>query len=110
MPLTRDFRETVMELCEDPAFRVEMLAGIFELYLEGDFEIAYSKFRDCLNATQSFPSVADKMQLSESSLRRMFGKNGNPTGRNFATAFRLALEQEGVAPSEIVKHGADEAA
>lgn len=104
MPLTRDFRETVMELCKDSEYRKEMLIGVLELYIEGDFDIAYSKFRDYLNATNGFSAIADKMQMHGASLRRMFGKNGNPTGRNFATAFRLALEQEGLTPSDVVAH------
>mgnify|MGYP001594997601 CR=1 FL=1 len=98
MPLTREFKETFGKLCEKPKYRQALLREILELYLSDDDDvcIAYSHFRDYLNATGSFARFAEKMGIEESSLRRMFGKNGNPTGRNLSKVFRLAWEQEAI--------------
>lgn len=99
MALTRDFKETVMEQCKDPQFRVALLLEAIETYLEGDVEVGSSLLRDYLNATQSFAAIADRMEIHEPSLRRMVSANGNPTAKNLLTLFKLCFEQEGISPS-----------
>ncbi|TNC83782.1 MAG: hypothetical protein CSH49_20445 [Alcanivorax sp.] len=99
MALTRDFKDTVVEQCKDPEFRVALLLEAIETYLEGDIEVGSSMLRDYLNATQSFAGIADRMQIHEASLRRMVSANGNPTAKNLLMLFKLCFEQEGITPS-----------
>lgn len=42
MALTREFKDTVMELCKDPAYRKALLLEALEAYLDGDILIGNS--------------------------------------------------------------------
>ena len=100
MALTREFKETVMEMCRDPEFRKGLLVEAIESYLDGDVELGNAILRDYLNATQSFGVVAEHMGLHEASLRRMLSPNGNATVKNFFKLFKACQEQEGVKSSD----------
>lgn len=57
MPLTRDFRTTVMaRVKKDPEFRSELIVEATNSLLEGDVEAGKSLLRDYLNATESPPA------------------------------------------------------
>ncbi len=100
MALTRDFRETVMALCEDPEYRKALLVEIIESYLDGDIKVGNSMLKDYLNATQSFELMAEQMGCKVESLRRMVGPNGNATIRNMFTLLKLCQRREGIESSE----------
>lgn len=95
MPLSRDFRETVMVLCENPEYRKALLLEALESYLEGDVIIGNSLMRDYLNGTQSFVEVADVLLLQEASLRRMVSPTGNGTAKNIFGLFKACQDREG---------------
>src|SRR5690554_790511 len=79
MPLSREFKETVMELCKNPEYRKALLVEALESYLEGDITVGNSLLRDYLNGTHAFGDVANEIHMLEPSLRRMLGPNGNAT-------------------------------
>lgn len=84
MPLTRDFRETVMARAKsDQDFRSELIIEATNAFLEGDVETGKALLRDYLNGTESIADVARELQINEKSLRRMLGPKGNPTLKNF---------------------------
>ncbi|AUR82236.1 hypothetical protein NVP1022O_23 [Vibrio phage 1.022.O._10N.286.45.A10] len=49
MALTREFKETVTELCKDTEYRKALLVEALESYLEGDFPTGNALMRDYLN-------------------------------------------------------------
>jgi hypothetical protein len=72
MPLTRDFRETVMaRVKSDPAFRGELIVEATNAFLMDDMETGKALLRDYLNATESIADIARELQVNEKSLRRM---------------------------------------
>ncbi|MEX1198720.1 MAG: hypothetical protein WEB57_12785 [Pseudohongiellaceae bacterium] len=101
MALTREFKETVMELCKDPEYRKGLLLEALESYLEGDIIVGNSLLRDYLNGTQAFGEVAKDLQMQEAGLRRMVSPNGNATARNIFRLFKVCQDREGI-------HSADE--
>jgi DNA-binding phage protein len=95
MPLTRDFRETVMARAKsDPAFRSELIVEATNAFLEGDMETGKSLLRDYLNATESIAAIARELQINEKSLRRMLGPNGNPTLKNYFSLLKVCGSAE----------------
>ncbi|MCP4595741.1 MAG: hypothetical protein GY843_04600 [Neptuniibacter sp.] len=102
MALTREFKDTVMELCKDPEYRKGLLLEALESYLEGDIAVGNSMFRDYLNGTQAFKEVSEDMQMKESGLRRMLSPAGNGTCKNIFRLFKLCQEREGIhSPGEL---------
>ncbi|MBD2858604.1 hypothetical protein IB286_06230 [Spongiibacter sp. KMU-158] len=101
MALTREFKDTVMELCKDPEYRKGLLLEALESYLEGDIVVGNSLLRDYLNGTQAFGEVAKDLQIKESGLRRMVSANGNATAKNLFRIFKICQDREGI-------HSADE--
>lgn len=84
MPLTKQFRETVMARAKaDKEFREELIVEATNALLEGDIDTGKSLIKDYLNATEAFAAVADQLQKDEKSIRRMLGPSGNPTLKNF---------------------------
>lgn len=95
MALTREFKETVMELCKDPEYRKALLIEALETYLEGDIPTGNALLRDYLNGCLAFGDIARKMKMEEPNVRRMVGPNGNPTVKNFFAIFNACREREG---------------
>ena len=55
MPLTRDFRHTVLERAiRDPEFRVGLLTEAIECILNDEIDVAKELLRDYVNATVRF--------------------------------------------------------
>lgn len=102
MALTKEFKDTVMELCKDPEYRKALLHEALESYLEGDIAVGNSLVRDYLNGSQAFLEVATSLQIKESGLRRMVGPVGNPTAKNFFRLFNTCLQREHIAPSSFI--------
>lgn len=100
MALTREFKQTVMELCKDPDYRKALLVEALEAYLEGDIVVGNSLLKDYLNGTQSFEEMAEKMQMQEAGLRRMVSPKGNATAKKLFTLFKLCQHREGIESAE----------
>lgn len=96
MALTREFKDTVMELCKDPEYRKGLLLEALESYLEGDIVVGNSLLRDYLNGTQAFGEVAKDLQMQEAGLRRMVSPNGNATAKNIFRLFKVCQNREGI--------------
>lgn len=96
MPLTRDFRETVMEQLRRPGFRREFLREAMNCMLEGDIETGKVALRDYVNGTIGFPALAKQMKRSPKSLMRMLGPDGNPQARNLFELVALLQKHEGI--------------
>ena len=95
MPLTRNFKDTVMARAKaDKEFREELIVEATNALLEGDIDTGKSLIRDYLNATEAFTLVAEQLHKDEKSLRRMLGPNGNPTLKNFIGILRACSSSE----------------
>ena len=95
MPLTREFKETVMlRVKQDPNFRQEMIVEATNAFLDGDIDIGKRLLRDYLNATDALPSIAKELKQNEKSIRRMVGPRGNPTLKNFANLLNACKRRE----------------
>ncbi|MCD8505385.1 MAG: hypothetical protein LRY53_09300 [Burkholderiaceae bacterium] len=103
MALTREFKETVMQLCQDPQYRRALLVEALESYLEGEVAVGNALLRDYLNGTQSFVDVARALRMQESGLRRMLSANGNATAKNLFRLFKVCQKREGISsPRELM--------
>jgi len=72
MPLTREFKETIMlRVKQDPDFRQSLIVEATNALLDGDFETGKSLLRDYLNATESLPAIAGELKQNVKSIRRM---------------------------------------
>ncbi|MCV6589347.1 MAG: transcriptional regulator [Marinobacterium sp.] len=96
MPLTRDFRETVMEMAKDPEYRQALVLEAIDCFLDGEFETGKHLLRDYLNATQAFPEVAEALHKDVKSLRRMVSPQGNPTSKNLLSLIKTCRQREGL--------------
>lgn len=97
MPLTRSFRQTVMERAErDPEFRQGLLLEATNCLLEGDIAPAMIILRDYVNATVGFRRLAEETHHSPKSLMRMLSPTGNPKTSNLFEILRILQEHEGI--------------
>tara|TARA_R110001592_G_scaffold363387_1_gene686835 strand:- start:21431 stop:21751 length:321 start_codon:yes stop_codon:yes gene_type:complete len=106
MALTREFKDTVLELCKDSEYRKGLLLEALESYLEGDIVIGNSLLRDYLNGTQAFEVIARDLQMQEASLRRMVSPKGNATAKNLFRLFKLCQNREGIHSANELLHAA----
>ncbi len=97
MPLTRDFRETVLARARrDPEFREGLLNEGIGALLEGQVEVGKALLRDYINAAIGFDELGRLTDKSPKSLMRMFGPNGNPQARNLFEVINQIQRHEGV--------------
>ena len=97
MPLTREFKETVMlRAKQDPDFRQELIVEATNAFLDGDIDTGKRLLRDYLNATEALPSIAKELKQNEKSIRRMVGPQGNPTLKNFASLINACKRRESI--------------
>ena len=97
MPLTRNFRETVMtRIRRDSTFRRSLLREGVELLLSGDVESGKALLRDYIKATCGFASLAEETGIPVKSLMRMFGPSGNPQIRNLFLVVAFLQRYEGI--------------
>lgn len=107
MPITRSFRETVIERAKtDKEFRQLMLVNGFTYLMLGrndeDVLIGRSGIRDYINATLGFQKLAEKTGIHAKSLMQMFSNKGNPSQHNLNLVFRVLFKQEKLNVEEIV--------
>ena len=88
MPLTRDFRSTIVDRVQrDPEFAQAMLDEAATLFLNGEPEITRAVLRDLVNATIGFERLARATRGNSKSLHRMLSASGNPSMDNLAAIF-----------------------
>ena len=98
MPLTRDFKETVLARAQrDPAFRRGLFEKAIEAFLSNDTETGKLLLRDYVNATVGFEKLGAELDKSPKSLMRMLSAQGNPRADNLFAVVGHLLKQEGVA-------------
>jgi len=97
MPLTRDFKETVVARVQrDPAFRRTLLREAIECLLAGDVDTGKTVLRDYINATVGFAGLAAATHIPSKSLMRMLGPGGNPRAANLLGIVAFLQKREGV--------------
>jgi DNA-binding phage protein len=97
MPLTRSFRETVKARAErDPAFRRALFQEAVQALLQGDTAEGRAALRAYINATIGFARLGKVLGLSQKSLMRMFGPDGNPTAENLLGVISALQNETGV--------------
>jgi hypothetical protein len=97
MPLTRDFKETMLARAQaNPKFCEDLLKEGIESMLSGDVNTGKSIIRDYIKATLGFERLGLEIGSSPKSLIRMFGPTGNPQARNLFTIIGHLQRQAGV--------------
>lgn len=97
MPLTRNFKETIVErLREEPAFRKALLQEGIECMLAGDMETGKSLLRDYINGTVGFRRLGEAVERSPKSLMRMLGPSGNPQAKSLFEIVAYLQQIEGL--------------
>ena len=103
MALTRSYKETILaELKRDPKFRKAVYAEAINALLEGEQSIALSMLRDLVHASITFKRLAEETGVSEKSLHRMLGQNGNPTMQNIGKILQAIQKNLGYIPQVTV--------
>lgn len=82
MPLTKDFKESVMEELRDKKYRRAFLSEAINDMLAGDLDSAKMVLREYINGTMGFIKLGDALGRSPKSLMRMLSQEGNPHARN----------------------------
>lgn len=97
MPLTKDFKTTVMARAQrESAFREGLLTESVELMLNGEPDVGKEMIRDLINATIGFENLGRRVGKSPQSLMRMFSSKGNPHSRNLFAVIEALRQNEGV--------------
>lgn len=88
MPLTKDFKTTVMARARrDKNFCNAMLSEAINELLTGDVDVGKAILRDYINATISFEILSTMLDKNPKSLMRMLGQKGNPTSKSLFDIF-----------------------
>jgi DNA-binding phage protein len=97
MPLTRDFKETVLkDMRENPDFRDAMLREGIDALMAGEVDLGKEVLRDYINATIGFEKLGRKVGVPAKSLMRMFGPNGNPQAKNLFAVIAALQKDAGI--------------
>jgi DNA-binding phage protein len=97
MPLTRDFKETVLkDMQENPDFREAMLREGIDALLAGELDVGKEVLRDYINATMGFEKLSRKVDVPVKSLMRMLGPNGNPQAKNLFAVIAALQKDAGI--------------
>ncbi len=97
MPLTKDFKTTIMARVQrDPEFREGLLTESIELMLNGEPGVGKEIIRDLINATIGFDELGKRVGKPPESLMRMFGSKGNPQSSNLFAVIEALRQNEGV--------------
>ena len=97
MPLTRDFKEAMLERAQnDPDLRVGFLTEAAQCLLSNETHVAKTLLRDYVNATIGFNELGLIVDKKPSSLMRMLSNKGNPTIENMSQVLAAVQKYEGV--------------
>ena len=78
MPLTKEFRETIMADLKDREYRAAYLADAIEAMHGGEFSLGKRMLRNYINATIGFEKLSKAVGSPAKSLMRMLGETSNP--------------------------------
>ena len=107
MPITRQFRRTVLSRAENDAeFRQHLLTEAVNELLTGDLNAGKSILRDYINATITFEGLAKKLNKSSKSIHRMLGPSGNPRAENILEIIKILQTHEHITLQVRAKHAA----
>lgn len=88
MPLTKDFKTTVMARAHrDKTFCKAMLTEALNEMMSGDIDLGKAILRDYINATITFEILSAMLDKNPKSLMRMLGPKGNPTSKSLFEIF-----------------------
>ncbi len=97
MALTRCYKVTIMErLQRDEGFRKASYAEAISALQDDEVSVALSMLRDLVHATLTFKGLANETGISEKSLHRMLGENGNPTAQSMGKILKAISQDLGV--------------
>ena len=97
MPLTRNFKETVMARAErDPEFRCGLFCEAINALLSGDLDTGKALLCDYVNATVGFEVLAAELGKSPKNLMRMLSGKGNPHVANLFGMIGYLKQREGI--------------
>lgn len=97
MPLTRDFKETVLEdMRRNPDFRVSMLREAVDALFTNELYLTKDVLRDYINATMGFDALSKQVSIPVKSLMRMLGPGGNPQANNLLAIIAALQKHAGV--------------
>lgn len=96
MPLTKCFRESIMEELRDKEYRRAFLREAINDMLAGDLESAKMVLREYVNGTVGFIKAGEALGRSPRSLMRMLSKDGNPHARNLLELIAYLQKSDGV--------------
>jgi DNA-binding phage protein len=97
MAITRKFKDTVQKRAAgDPEFRHALLIEAINELLAGDYNIAKSILRNYINATITFPVLAQELNKSSKSIHRMLGPNGNPRMDSIVGILKVLQTKESI--------------
>jgi DNA-binding phage protein len=97
MPLTRPFKETVMErLRASAGFREAMLRESIDALLNDEMTVGKSILRDYINATIGFTGLGKMVGLPPKSLMRMLNRAGNPSSKNLFAVISALQRDAGI--------------
>jgi len=95
MALTRDFKNTIMERAvHDARYRKGLLTEAVNEIFEGNLDVGKAILRDYINATITFPALAQRLNKSSKSIHRMLGPNGNPRMDSIVGILKVLQDQE----------------
>ncbi len=95
MPLTREFRKTVLARAQkDARFRRALLEEAVDAFLSGEVEVGKTLLRDTIHATMTFAGLAEALGKSSKSLQRMLGPRGNPTAEHIFGMIKVLQDHE----------------
>ena len=95
MPLTKSFRESVMEELRDKGYRRAFLAEAIKDMLAGDLDSAKMVLREYINGTMGFIKLGKALRRSPKSLMRMLSQEGNPHARNLLELIAYLQKADG---------------
>lgn len=78
MPLTREFKQTIMADQQDREYRAAYLAQAIEAMHGGEFSVGKRMLRNYINATVGFEALSEAVGSPAKSLTRMLGESSNP--------------------------------
>ena len=97
MPLTKDFKETVLEdMKRNPGFRAAMLREGIDALLAREYEVGKEVLRDYVNATMGFDKLSEQVAIPPKSLMRMLGPAGNPQMKNLFAVIAALQKHAGI--------------
>lgn len=97
MPITKQFRKTILKRAENDAeFRRHLLTEAVSELITGDLNAGKSILRDYINATITFEGLAKKINKSSKSIHRMLGPTGNPRAENILAIIKILQAHEHV--------------